>query len=258
MASVRGLNYLSTQTIPEPRLTDLRFMLHRFALCAAFGAAVTASSAAADQPVVIELFTSQGCAACPPADELLGQLSERSDVIPLALHVDYWDYIGWSDTFAQPAFTARQHGYGHAAGSSVVYTPQMVVGGVDHVVGYRPMEVADLIAAHTAQPDPVEVSAEPQGGGWRVTALWRGDGTAPQMVVQLVAYSPAEEVDITRGENAGLTTMYYNIVTSWQVVAEWGGDAPWQAQVMPAAEAPHVVIVQSRDYGAILGAERLE
>lgn len=218
---------------------------------------LAAAPAMADGPVVVELFTSQGCSSCPPADELLGQLAGRDDVIALALHVDYWDYIGWTDTFATPAFTQRQHGYGHAAGSTVVYTPQMVVGGVDHVVGNRPMEVADTISAHRATPNPVTVQADTTGSGWQIRAVWVGDGQAPAMVVQVVTYSPSEEVEIARGENAGLTTRYHNIVRSWQVVSDWSGGAPFEARIDPVADMPHVVIVQSEGYGAILGAAQL-
>jgi hypothetical protein len=229
-------------------------MTRTFATICALTLGLSTAPALADGPVVVELFTSQGCSACPPADELLGQLAGRDDVIALALHVDYWDYIGWADTFATSAFTARQHAYGQAAGSNVVYTPQMVVGGVDHVVGNRPMDVADALATHRATSDPVSVQADVVTGGWQVRAVWVGDGQAPSMVVQVVTYSPMEEVEIARGENAGLTTQYHNIVRSWQIVSEWSGAAPFEAQVVPSADMPHVVIVQSEGHGPILGA----
>lgn len=232
-------------------------MTRSFTTICALTLGLAATPALADNPVVVELFTSQGCSSCPPADELLGQLAGRDGVIALALHVDYWDYIGWADTFASAVFTQRQHGYGHAAGSTVVYTPQMVVGGVDHVVGNRPMEVADAIAAHRATPNPVAVEADAISGGWQVRAVWVGDGQAPAMVVQVVTYSPVEEVEISRGENAGLTTQYHNIVRSWQVVSEWSGSAPFEAQVVPSTDIPHIVIVQSEGFGAILGAAEL-
>lgn len=253
--------YIKASTLTDTELYRTSvLMFHRLAAPAfALGlSAVAAVPATADQPVIVELFTSQGCAACPPADALLGELAGRDDVIPLALHVDYWDYIGWSDTFAQAAFTARQHGYGHAAGSSVVYTPQMVVGGVDHVVGNRPMQVADLIAAHAAQSDPVAVEADPTPAGWQVRAVWRGTGSAPDMVVQVVTYIPMQQVEITRGENAGRLAEYHNIVTTWQVVAEWAGARPFEAEIASGGDVPHVVIVQSQDHGAILGAAQLD
>ena len=234
-------------------------MGQRHAIVAAFGlGCLLAAPALAEGPVVVELFTSQGCSSCPPADALLGELAAREDVIALALHVDYWDYIGWADTFAQAAFTARQRGYGEAAGSTVVYTPQMVVGGRDHVVGFRPMEVADLIALHRAAPDPVALEAARIGGDWRIRAVWDGDGAAPGMVVHVVAYLPLEEVEITRGENAGLSVGYYNIVRDWQVLGEWTGTGAFEAEVAGDAGMPRVVMVQAAGHGAILAAARLD
>ncbi|WP_341861818.1 DUF1223 domain-containing protein [Gymnodinialimonas sp. 57CJ19] len=234
-------------------------MTHRFGFLTAAALSVLSfgTTASADEPVVVELFTSQGCVSCPPADAILAELAERDDVIALALHVDYWDYIGWQDTFAQSAFTERQHAYGRAARSTVVYTPQMVIGGVDHVIGIHAMEVADTIAAHRSAPDPVSVEATQTATGWRVHATWVGQGQAPAMVVQVVTYTPAEEVAISRGENAGLSVEYHNIVRSWQVVAEWSGAADFEAEVLPSSDIPHVVIVQAAANGPILGAERL-
>src|SRR5438105_11263765 len=95
----------------------------------------TAATAGAQAPVVIELFTSQGCESCPPADAYLGELARRADVVALAFHVDYWDYIGWKDPYASSAATARQRGYAAALGARVVYTPQMVIQGAAHEVG---------------------------------------------------------------------------------------------------------------------------
>ena len=211
-----------------------------------------------DGPVVVELFTSQGCAACPPADALLGELAQRDDVIALALHVDYWDYIGWQDTFAQPAFTQRQYGYGHAAGSAMVYTPQMIVGGKDPVVGVRPMAVSDLIQAHRAVPDPVAISVTATADGYEVEALARMDPPRPRMVVQIVSYAPHKEVPIAHGERAGTVGVHFNVVTSWQVVEEWDGAGPMRFRVIPQEDQPHVVIVQQADHGPILGAARLD
>jgi hypothetical protein len=131
-------------------------------------------------PVVVELFTSQGCSACPPADMMMADLAARDDVIALSLHVDYWNYLGWEDTFSQAVFTERQYGYGRAAGSTVVYTPQIIVGGQDRVMGARAMELADRIAAHRAAPDPVALEvAGGAGRGHRDRgALGRSDARA--------------------------------------------------------------------------------
>jgi hypothetical protein len=209
-------------------------------------------------PVVVELFTSQGCSSCPPADAMLGELATRDDVIALALHVDYWDYIGWEDTFAMPEMTARQHGYAHAQGSTVVYTPQIIVGGQDHVVGVRPMAVADLIQAHLGAPDPVSVSLTREGGGVALRAEAHMAPPRPAMVVQIVTFSPHEEVQIERGERAGTVANHYNVVMSWQVVADWDGSAPFSARIEPQNDQALVAIVQQAGQGPILGAARLD
>lgn len=213
-------------------------------------------------PVVVELFTSQGCAACPPADEMMADLAAREDVIALSLHVDYWNYLGWEDTFSQAIFTERQYGYGRAAGSNVVYTPQLIVGGLDRVMGARGMELADRIAAHEALPDPVQINVTAEGSdtAYVIEARWVDADPAPPMVVQLVGYSPREVVDISRGENAGRVAEYHNVVLSWIVVGHWDGSEPFNARVETGAAAggdmPHVVIVQGIDHGPILGAAR--
>ena len=121
-------------------------------------------------PAVIELYTSQGCSSCPPADAMLHDLAKRDDVIALALHVDYWDYIGWKDSFASAEYTQRQHAYARAANATTVYTPQMVIGGVDHVIGSRPMQVMDVVQAHSRQGNPVDVELTRRGSNVFVSA----------------------------------------------------------------------------------------
>ncbi|TYB88092.1 thioredoxin family protein [Oceaniovalibus sp. ACAM 378] len=219
----------------------------------ATGAAMPAQ--AGDQPVVVELFTSQGCASCPPADQLLGRLVAREDVIALALHVDYWDYIGWKDAFANPAFTKRQKGYARAAGSRTIYTPQLMVGGKDPVVGYRPMELADLIQAHRATPDTVAIDARREGDKIVIRAEMLS-GSRVAMVVQLARFSPEDTVEITRGENAGLTIQYHNTVRDWRQIAEWDGTAPLNLAV-EATEGPTAVIIQEAGFGPVRAAARL-
>lgn len=220
--------------------------------------ALTAPAARADSPVVVELFTSQGCSACPPADALLTQLADREDVIALALHVDYWDYIGWADTFASGQFTRRQHAYARAAGHRMVYTPQMIIGGVERVVGYEPMDVAELIAQHRVVDYPVEVSLSRVEGGivLRAVASMALDG--PGMVVQVVRYQPQEVVEIRRGENAGRTVDYSNIVTEWMRVGDWSGAEPFELQLVDSSPLPIVALVQMAGPGQILGAARLD
>ncbi|MBM9595238.1 DUF1223 domain-containing protein [Roseitranquillus sediminis] len=221
-----------------------------------FAAALIAAGGAlrAEGPVVVELFTSQGCSSCPPADALLGRLAAREDVIPLALHVDYWDYIGWEDEFAEPEHTRRQKGYAHAAGARTIYTPQMIVGGRDHVVGHRPMEVADLIRAHRAAESPVSLSVTRAGDRVDVRAM----AEAPaDLRVHLVRYLPERTVEIERGENAGKTLTYHNIVTRWETIAEWDGRDPLSLSHAVPGDEPAVVLVQAARYGPILAAARL-
>ena len=209
---------------------------------------------AQDRPVVVELYTSQGCSSCPPADRFLAELAARDDVIALALHVDYWDYIGWKDIFADPAYTQRQKDYARAVGARTVYTPQMVIGGQDHVVGLRPMQVIERIIAHGDQPALVRLSVARSGDALDIRA--EAKPAAPDgMVVQLVRYDPEETVEIKRGENAGRVMTYTNIVTDWQALAEWDGDAPLSLSVTAPGGAPAVVIVQAPGPGPILAAQ---
>ncbi len=230
------------------------------ALAAAVFSTITALSAPAsmadDHPVVVELFTSQGCSSCPPADALISELAGRDDVIALALHVDYWDYIGWKDIFANPAFTARQKSYARAAGHNTIYTPQMIVDGEDHVVGFQPMVLADIIMDHRDAEPKIRVSLDRSGDSATIAAETLS-GTPERMIVQLVRYIPAETVEIARGENAGRTLTYHNIVTEWRTVAKWDGAEPLSVEVETPGDDVIVAIVQAAENGAILGAARL-
>jgi len=211
---------------------------------------------AAPGPVVVELYTSQGCASCPPADETFAGLTARPDVIALALHVDYWDYIGWKDSFAQPAFTERQRAYARVAGARTIYTPQLIVGGMEHLVGLRPAELAAMIARHAAMPAKAEMQALREGGAVRITAspvarLPKG------AVVQIVRYMPEATVEIRGGENAGRQITYRNVVTDWRRVATWDGATPLSMTVEVAPGDSGVVILQEPGPGPILAAARL-
>ncbi len=224
---------------------------------AATGIVVWAGAALAQEerrgPVVVELFTSQGCSSCPPADRLLTDLAEQDGVIALSLHVDYWDYIGWKDSFARAEHTARQRAYARAAGEGMIYTPQMIVGGTHRVVGARAMKVVNAIDAHAATPSPVAVTLEREGDMLAVEA--EPIGFAPgRMIVQLVRYLPEATVEISRGENAGHTFTYSNIVTQWEAVSEWTGVEALSLVLDAPGPEPAVVIVQQAGHGAILGA----
>lgn len=210
---------------------------------------------AADPLVVVELYTSQGCSSCPPADKLLGELTSRKDVLPLALHVDYWDYIGWKDNFADPAHTKRQRAYARVAGSRSIYTPQMIIGGTDHVIGYKPMSVADAIQANKVA-SPVEIGMIRSGDTLMVTAEATGR-VANDLVVQLVRYHPRQSVKIDRGENAGRTIRYHNIVTDLSSLGTWDGRKPFSASVKVPSDGQYAVIIQRRGPGPIVAAARM-
>lgn len=212
---------------------------------------------AGDNPVVVELYTSQGCSSCPPADEYLRQkLANRDDVIALALHVDYWDYIGWKDIFADPANTRRQRAYAKAAGHRSVYTPQMIIAGKDHVVGNHPKDVESLIRKHKSAVSKVTIDMQRSGGKVRISASAK-PGSGP-MVIHLIQYQPVEKVSIKRGENAGRVLTYTNIVREWKKVADWNGKRPVTIEKQVAKDTPVVAIVQERGHGPILAAARLK
>lgn len=216
---------------------------------------VSLTPAAMAGPTVVELYTSQGCSSCPPADAMLVELAQRDDVIALSLHVDYWDYLGWQDDLANPAFTERQQGFARAAGSRTVYTPQMVFGGKDHVIGSKPMQVMDQLQAHDAAPDPVDVQLSRDGDTLSIAATSNGiTGTA---IVQIVRYTPVVERDIRRGENAGRQIKYVNVVHTWVTAGRWDVEEPLSLEASLTGADPVAVIIQDGSDGPILGAAQL-
>ena len=214
--------------------------------------------AAQSNPVVVELFTSQGCSSCPPADKMLHDLAARDDVIALALHVDYWDYIGWKDSFASPAYTERQKAYAVAAGRRSIYTPQMIINGMDAVMGANGMQVADYISAHSALPARVALVLSRGDGQLSINATLVDPQALETMIVQMVRYTPERTVTITRGENAGHTLSYANIVNAMDIVAEWDGRAPLDMTTPIEGDDPVAVLVQYADHGQIVAAARLD
>ncbi|MEM9437150.1 MAG: DUF1223 domain-containing protein [Pseudomonadota bacterium] len=221
-----------------------------------FAAFSIAGAVQAQNTTVIELYTSQGCSSCPPADKLLHDLAERDDVIALALHVDYWDYIGWKDEFADPRYTERQKGYARAAGARSIYTPQMVIGGVDHVIGTRPTEVTRHVNRHSAKAPVISITTERNGtrAVVRAMAIERVSGG---VVVQVVTYRPVSTVKILRGENRGRTLDYANVVTSWTEAERWNGRGELTFTATLPNDEPAVVLFQRPDHGEILAAAHI-
>ncbi|MFZ1468278.1 MAG: DUF1223 domain-containing protein [Paracoccaceae bacterium] len=213
--------------------------------------------ASAEPVVVVELYTSQGCSSCPPADALMEEIAEDPRVIPLSLHVDYWDYIGWADSFADPKFTARQKAYARAAGSRTIYTPQMIVDGEDRIEGYDPEEIAEHLKKHLAESATVHLVVQRQGNVLVIRAEADPPLSAP-VRVQLVRYKPEETVQIERGENAGQTVTYRNIVTSWDGLGDWTGLQPLEISAHVEGPDQTVVILQEDGPASILAAARAD
>ncbi len=201
------------------------------------------------QPVLVELFTSQGCSSCPPADAFMHELSARDDVIALALHVDYWDYI-FDDVFGKPAHTKRQYGYSEAAGRRMVYTPQMIIDGVDDVVGNRPQDVNALIARRLAAPPTVTLNAHRQNGQIEINAQDLTGNRRP-LAVLIARFIPNQDVAITDGENAGHVYAYANIVTDIQELVRWDTAEPLSVRVPTSGTEPIVVILQRPGFGRV-------
>jgi len=216
-----------------------------------------AAQVQAEPVVVVELFTSQGCSSCPPADEFLSMLASDPRILPLALHVDYWDYIGWEDKFALSQFTERQKAYAHAVGSRTIYTPQLIIGGADRIEGFAPEETAERLREHLAAGNPVRLTVTREGDRLVIRAEADPPLTEP-VRVQLVRYKPEETVTIERGENAGKTITYRNIVTSWDGVGEWNGREALELTAPYAGDEPGAVIVQTDGPATILAAARVD
>lgn len=184
----------------------------------AFGSPAVAQSR---QPkAVVELFTSQGCSSCPAADALFIELAKDPTLIALTLPVDYWDYLGWKDTLAQPAFTARQKGYAHLRGDGHVYTPQAVLNGSAHVVG---SDKAAILAASAAASLPVNLSASESGGVLRIKVA-AAVGNIRSAGLMLLPVAKAREVAISRGENKSRTITYANVVRGVTRIGDWTGE----------------------------------
>ena len=233
----------------------------RSAIFLAFGLWVGTLSAAVAQtrlPVLVELFTAQGCSSCPPADALLGELAKREGVIALSLHVDYWDYLGWPDVFASAAFTERQKRYARAHGARAVFTPHFIIGGIDTVEGTRKRQIDMLLKRHSTLQAPIELRVSRQGTQVTIEAAFVADAQPTKATerreVNVVQYLPQAQARIGAGENHGKELVYQNVVTSWQPLDIWTGNGPYAATATIAPDQPLVVFVQEAGMGRVLAA----
>ena len=161
---------------------------------------------------------------CPPADEYLGYLAKRSDVIALSFHVNIWDYFGWKDTFATEMTTERQKTYTTFLRERSLYTPQMVIGGMAHEVGSRRDKVAEAIDRQRERSAPyLDIRVEPIEGGKLAVLIPAGRMKPRDVVVWLVRYDSTREITIKRGENRGRTLVYHNVVSDYRELGMWYG-----------------------------------
>lgn len=220
------------------------------------GLASAAGAASSKPPVVIELFTSQGCSACLPADSLFGELAEREDVIALGLHVDYWDYMGWKDVFSQRAYSERQRRYSTSLNQRYIYTPQVIVNGVYQDVGSHPRAIQRLIEkAHNAAGDGPALAVA--GDGARRTLRISEDKTDRTATVWLVGFDRKHETSVTAGENSGRHLINYNVVRAMVPIGTWTGNSLELAldlTSIPRSCDGAAVIVQLHGTGPIIAA----
>lgn len=244
-----------------------RFAQSPLGLVIALAAGLAAPSTGAADPqektgVLVELFTSQGCYSCPPADALLGRMAEEDGVVALSLNVDYWDYLGWEDPLAKPAHTARQRAYVNAHGERSPFTPHMVLGGVEGRVGSREKDVRrafDLArAAITADAPTIDLTREANGLAIDIKGVAAGR-------VLLAPYRQAVTQDISAGENRGKRLTYVNAAIEVRDLGGFeGGAASYTAQLPASADGVAVWVQQTHRtdnahvVGPVLNAASLE
>ncbi len=211
------------------------------------GLAVATTPANADpRPVVVELFTSQGCSSCPPADALLGELARRRDVLPLGFHISYWDSLGWKDPLSSPGSTERQKAYARRFTDGRVYTPQIVVDGTSEMVGSDRDAVMDALrGVRPAAIAPVSFADDR-----RSVAIGGGAGRGE---IVLVRFVQRRTTNVGAGENTGRIANDFNGVESLTTLGAWDGSEQRFPIEPPAAGEGLAVLVQAPD-GHMLGA----
>ena len=235
------------------------------ATLAALAFAAFLQPALAEPPrAVVELFTSQGCSSCPPADELLVEFSRQPDIVALSLPVNYWDYLGWKDTLAHVAFTERQKAYAHSRSDRQVFTPQMIVNGKKSSIGSDRAQVEKAIQYTTKgrKTLPVNVILNEKNDTVTITVEETADTAQREAEIWILPVLRSQTVPIERGENRGKTITYANVVRGLNRVGEWrGGSARFEVPLDMARKGgdAYVVLVQGTDAarpGLILGAAK--
>ncbi len=214
-------------------------------------------------PIVVELFTSQGCSSCPPADAYLQALAKRADILALGFHVDYWDYAGWTDPFSKPEFTQRQRDYAASFRDSYVYTPLMVVNGNAQGVGSDQEKIGQLILAEKSRTNfiPITLSGGPSGLKVDLAAADKGVAFAAADI-WLVRFEGEQRTSVLRGENRGRNSVDAHIVRELVRIAEWNGDPLHFEVILPKRSASGAwgcaILIQAPRGGPILGAAQIK
>lgn len=231
-----------------------------FAVIVALGIAVAAPTKASDETsrIVVELFTSQGCGACPPANAYLSELAKHDDILALSWNVDYWDYKGWTDTLARPESSRRQRRYNARLGRPGVYTPEMVIQGSHHLRGSDREAIEALLGRIRREPPAqIGIQIERDETVVKIRLEDRADGEhAVNCDILLVQYSPSKTIPIRAGDNDGVTITYTNIVDRIETIGTWTGQAvALRIATDRLGKEGNVILLQDGAGGPIQGAK---
>ena len=232
-------------------------------LLVAANVAVAGPAAAGDRPVVVELYTAQGCPLCPPADAYLADLATRENVVALSFHVNLWDFIGWTDPFATPATTRRQEVYAKHLGVAAVFTPQIVVDGVLQASGNNRADIENMIRSASDVRKPWITVGLEQVAARRVRVTLPGSDYAGEAEVLLLRFDGRHETSVVKGENKGRRAVNVNVVRHMKPVTTWQGKpieliVPLEDLGDGIGEDFAAVVVQEPDQGRILGVKVLK
>ncbi|MCG7394633.1 DUF1223 domain-containing protein [Microvirga sp. ACRRW] len=222
----------------------------KIALVAAGLAALLQPALAEPPRAVVELFTSQGCSNCPPADALLVEYAQKHDIVALSFPVNYWDYLGWKDTLAHTEFTARQKDYAHARSDRQVFTPQMIVNGKKSCIGSDRAQIENAIQMTLKGRStlPVDVNVSEENGTVTVSVKEIAEPARREALVWVLPVLRSQTVPIERGENKGRTVTYANVVRGLKRIGEWnGGSARFEvpAETARGGADGYVVLLQT-------------
>lgn len=215
---------------------------------------VSPAFAATERPVVIELFTSQGCSSCPPADKILGALAKDPNLLPLSFHVDYWNWLGWKDPFSHADYTARQSSYNRSLHLRGNYTPQMIIDGKSDVIGSYHKKINKLIDEAKTNNVDIPITLKQEYTHTLTVSLPSIQGKFEQATLWLIGYDNKKSIHIGAGENRGKTITYHNVVNHLEHIGTYNGEANTLHVSYTNASDHIAVLLQQSNTGNILSA----